>query len=398
MSMRLVLLTLTALLSLTGLIDSLFLTWDHQLHLLDPGTQEGICVAGSGCEISRNPRYSELPLPGLPGLPLSLLGVIFYVAALFLCRRRLRDPEEEAAQGLHLMLAGLGVFMSVVLGTLSLNVQGTLCPFCAVLYGVNLLLLILGWLSYEHPKLRILGYWPAYLTSQSGRWTLGIFLLGTTLGYGVYVPPLLEQAERNQAALLEEAKSLGSRAPLVVADFTALRERSKGEGAVLIVEIADMGCPHCHGLYDTLHELQESDELSFALALVHYPLDETCNPHIEGPRRSKSCRLARAAICGEVSGLGWDYLHFIFEHGRTASLDTLIGKATHMGLDGKDFERCMASEETDRRLESDIAFAASIGVRGTPVFLVDGRKVEGGRSAEMVQAMLESVRQTDGAR
>jgi predicted DsbA family dithiol-disulfide isomerase len=69
-----------------------------------------------------------------------------------------------------------------------------------------------------------------------------------------------------------------------------------------------------------------------------------------------------------------------------------------MGLDGKDFERCMASEETDRRLESDIAFAASIGVRGTPVFLVDGRKVEGGRSAEMVQAMLESVRQTDGAR
>jgi predicted DsbA family dithiol-disulfide isomerase len=108
--------------------------------------------------------------------------------------------------------------------------------------------------------------------------------------------------------------------------------------------------------------------------------------------------MARAAICGEASGLGWDYLHFIFEYGRTASLDTLIGKAVHMGLVEKDFERCMVSEETRIRLDSDIAFAASIGVRGTPVFLVDGRKVEGGRPVEMVQAMLQSVRQADGTR
>lgn len=397
MRTRLVLLTLAALLSLAGLTDSLFLTWDHQLHLLDPGTQEGICVAGSGCEISRNPRYSEVPLPGLPGLPLSLLGIAFYVAALVLCLRRLRDPDEEEAQGLHLMLASLGVFMSVVLGTLSLNVQGTLCPFCAILYGVNLLFLIVTWISYEQSKLRIMGYWPQYLTSLSGVWTVSILLVGTTLGYGIYVPPLLEKEQRTQEALFEEAKNLGAQAR-VVADFTSLRERSKSDAPILVVEIADMGCPHCHQLYDTLHELQEADASGFALALVHYPLDETCNPHVEGPRRSRSCRMARAAICGETSGLGWDYLHFIFEHGLSASQDTLISKAVHMGLDGRDFERCMVSDETRRRLESDIAFGASIGVLGTPVFLVGGRKVAGGRPAEMVQTMLQSVRQADGAR
>ena len=49
-------------------------------------------------------------------------------------------------------------------------------------------------------------------------------------------------------------------------------------------------------------------------------------------------------------------------------------------------------------LDADIAFAASVGVRGTPVFLVAGRKVEGGRSPEMIQAMLQSVRQADGVR
>ncbi len=69
-----------------------------------------------------------------------------------------------------------------------------------------------------------------------------------------------------------------------------------------------------------------------------------------------------------------------------------------MGLDPKGFERCMVSDETRARLDADIAFAASVGVRGTPVFLVAGRKVEGGRSPEMIQAMLQSVRQADGVR
>ena len=397
MRTRLVLLTLAALLSLAGLTDSLFLTWDHQLHLLDPGSEEGICAVGSGCEISRNPRYSEVPLPGLPGLPLSLLGVAFYVTTLLLCLRRLRDPDEEEAQGLHLLLGFLGVFMSVVLGTLSLNVQGSLCAFCAILYGVNLLFLIVAWSSYEHSKLRLMGRWPQYLMSVSGLWMVVGLLFVTTLGYGVYVPPLLEHEQRTQERLFEEAKNLGSQVP-VKADLSAPRQRSKSDSKILIVEIADMGCPHCHTLYDTLHELQEADPSSFALALVHYPLDETCNPHIEGPRRSKSCRMARAAICGEAAGLGWDYLHFIFEHGRSVSLGHLIGKASHMGLDAAEFERCMTSDETRLRLEADIALAASIGVRGTPVFLVGGRRVAGGRSAEMIQAMLQSVRQADGAR
>ena len=397
MRARLILLTLAALLSLAGLTDSLFLTWDHQIHLLDPGTSEGICAAGSGCEISRNPRYSELPLLGLPGLPISLLGVAFYIATLLLCLRRLRDPNEEAAQGLHLLLGFQGVFVSVILGTLSLNVQGTLCPFCAILYGVNLLFLIVTWLSFEPPKFRVMSHWPRYLMSVSGAWTFGALLLVTGLGYAVYVPPLLEQAERTQERLLEEAKSLGAERPVEV-DLSGLKARAQSDSPVLIVEIADMGCPHCRDLYDTLHALQEAEPASFGLALVHYPLDETCNPFVEGPRGSRSCRMARAAICGEAAGLGWDYLRWIFEYGRTSSLDSLILKAVNMGQQAGDFERCMSSDETRARLESDIALAGSIGVTGTPVFLVNGRKVSGGRSAEMIQAMLQSVRQADGAR
>ena len=397
MRARLVLLTLAALLSLAGLTDSLFLTWDHQLHLLDPGTEEGICAAGSGCEISRNPRYSEVPLSNLPGIPFSLLGIAFYVTTLLLCLRRLRTPDEEEAQGLHLLLGFFGIFISVVLGTLSLNVQGSLCAFCAILYGVNLLFLIVAWFSYEHPKFRVMGRWPQYLISASGMWTISSLLLVSTLGYAVYAPPLLELREQTQQRLAEEAKNLGAQAPVMV-DMSALRERSGSEAPVLVVEIADLGCPHCHELYETLHELQESEPQGFGLALVHYPLDETCNPHVEGPRRSKSCRMARAAICGEVMGLGSEYLRFIFKYGRVESVETLIGKAVHMGLDPKGFERCMVSDETRARLDADIAFAASVGVRGTPVFLVAGRKVEGGRSPEMIQAMLQSVRQADGVR
>jgi protein-disulfide isomerase len=397
MGSRRALWTALAVLALAGLVDSLFLTWDHQIHLLDPSTQSGICSAGSGCEISRDPRLSELPLGGLPGLPISLLGVSFYLAFLLICQRRLRAPEEEAAQGLHLLAALAGVFVSVVLAVISLNVQGTLCPFCTILYGVNFLLLVIAKVTFDAPAIRVMERWPHYLVSVSGRWMIGAFLLSLAAGYAAYVPPLLEARQIHHETQMTEARALGGQAP-VEADLAPVRARTPGQSKMLVIEIADLGCPHCHELYDTLHALQEADPSAFDLGLVHYPLDEKCNPYMDRPRGSTSCTSARASICAEGLDLGWPYLHYLFEHGRGASVDQLTARAVQMGQDGPAFRACMESFPTTKRLFEDIALATIAGVQGTPVFLVNGRKVEGGRPAEVIQAMLQSVSQADGAR
>jgi protein-disulfide isomerase/uncharacterized membrane protein len=389
--------TALAFLALAGLVDSLFLTWDHQIHLLDPGTQSGICAAGSGCEISRDPRLSELPLGGLPGLPISLVGVAFYLAFLLVSLRRLRAPDDEAAQGLHLLAGLAALFVSAALAVLSLNVQGSLCPFCAILYGVNLLMFVIAWVTFDPPAVRLMERWPHYLVGVSGRWMIGSFLIALAAGYAAYVPPLVEARQAHHEVLLAEARALGAQTPVEV-DLAPIRARTPGTSKVLVIEIADLGCPHCHELYDTLHGLQETDPGLFDLALVHYPLDEKCNPYMETPRSSTSCDSARASICAEGLGLGWPYLHFLFERGRGASSDQLVARAVQMGQDGPGFRTCMESFPTTKRLYEDIALATLAGVRGTPVFLVGGRKVEGGRPSEVIQAMLQSVSQADGAR
>jgi len=391
------LLTLAAVLAFVGLTDSLFLSWDHQLHLLDPGTQAGLCGAGSGCEISRDPRFSEIPLPGAPGLPLSLLGAAFYAALLLVCWRRWRAPREEAAQGLLLLAGAAALFVSGLLALLSLKVQGALCPYCAILYGVNLLFAIVAWFAFEGPRMRVMERWPRYLVSRSGLTLIGGLLVFTLVGFGIYVPPLLEKNELRQAALLEEAKTLGDQPPVAI-DLSAVRARAGEAGPVLVVEIADLACPHCHELYDTLRAIHEASPERLSLALVHYPLDGRCNPHIEGPGRSFSCRLAAAAICAEGGEMGAQYLQLLFESSGQMSVNSLVRQAARMGYSATTFERCLTAPQTQARLREDIALAASLDVRGTPVFLVGGRKVEGGRSTQVIQAMLQSVTQADGTR
>ncbi len=82
---------LIVLAALVGLVDAAVLTWDHQLHQIDPGAQSAVCGKGEGCGIARSHPLSEIGLgAGVPGLPISLMALGAYLAFLSLAARRWR--------------------------------------------------------------------------------------------------------------------------------------------------------------------------------------------------------------------------------------------------------------------------------------------------------------------
>jgi len=124
--------SLLTLLSLLGLADASYLTWEHFLGQLPPCTI-------SGCELVLTSSYSQVW-----GVPLAFLGALFYlVMLLILC-----FIKYQGASKLRLILlpwSGVGLLTSLTLTYIQFYVIGAICPYCLFSAGINFVLFIIAW-------------------------------------------------------------------------------------------------------------------------------------------------------------------------------------------------------------------------------------------------------------
>lgn len=107
--------TLIVLISVAGVLISVYLTWTHLR-----GTAL-VCVGGgSGCETVQTSRYSEVL-----GFPVALLGVFAYAGLLLSAAVR---GEKAALFGLFVAL--VGTLYSAYLTYLELFVIRAICQWC----------------------------------------------------------------------------------------------------------------------------------------------------------------------------------------------------------------------------------------------------------------------------
>ena len=64
---------------------------------------------------------------------------------------------------------------------------------------------------------------------------------------------------------------------------------------------------------------------------------------------------------------------------------TLEGLARELGIDMKKYNECVKSEQAKRRVASDMEEGRSIGVSGTPTFVVDGFVISGGANIKAIR-------------
>jgi protein-disulfide isomerase len=88
-----------------------------------------------------------------------------------------------------------------------------------------------------------------------------------------------------------------------------------------------------------------------------------------------ACELARAGICAEAQGRFEAMDDALFANqAEKAPVEEL---ARRMGLDLDRFNACLASAETEARLQRDIQEGIKAGIRGTPSYVVDGKPFPG---------------------
>jgi protein-disulfide isomerase len=385
---------IAALLCVVGLADSAYLTWDHFSHHASTDYDGGMCGVGGGCDLARTSSLSEVPMPGWnPGLPIALLGFSFYAAwamLLVLFGRRARANDNDAAsrlRALMVVLAGAGLAYSLFLGSWSL-MQGSLCPFCSVLYVVNALLFGLTLYAGRLLPGRSQGVVPAFLAALRGRpaFLAALVFLGVTAtGYVVYRGALV--------SAVETARRAPPPAPGPKVEFNVDGRPAKGPetARIHLVEFADFECPHCANAFEGLGELAGAFPEDVRVTYLHFPLDEACNRLVRRKFHPRACHLARLAECAHTEGRYVDAARLIYEKRRelddAAMLEAIVG----LGVDRARLEACLADDGSISRVKADIELGLDAGVQGTPTIYLNGEQLRGPLTEDAIRELLGTL-------
>ena len=163
------------------------------------------------------------------------------------------------------------------------------------------------------------------------------------------------------------------------------------DAPITIVEFSDFQCPFCQRGGNTVKELVQKYPNDVRVVFKHNPL----NFHQEAPGASK------AALAAGEQGKFWemhDKLFASFSSFKGQDMKELTAKfAAELGLNVDKFKQDYDNPRFQQIIDADLKLGATLGVRGTPHFFVNGERVSGAQPItafeDIVKRQLNEIRQ-----
>ena len=157
------------------------------------------------------------------------------------------------------------------------------------------------------------------------------------------------------------------------------RPLGPAEAPVTIVEYTDYQCPFCVRAQTTVDEILERYAGKVRLVYRDLPLDF----------HPRAFEASRAARCAGDQQRFWEYHRgLLIEPGDFGDAD-LERRAADLGLDTATFGECLASERHSADIRASLEEASRLGVRSTPTFFINGRRIAGAQPLEKFVAIIE---------
>ncbi len=158
---------------------------------------------------------------------------------------------------------------------------------------------------------------------------------------------------------------------------------SKGnpDAQVTVVEYSDFQCGYCARAANDVADFLKDYQGKVRLFYKQFPLSFH--------KWAEEASIASLCVYDQANEKFWELHDAIFEkQGEIKVADareTFAGMASKLGVDMKKYNQCVESEETRRRVASEMDEGKSIGVSGTPTFVVDGFVISGGANMEALR-------------
>lgn len=382
------LLLLVAVLALVAVADGVYLTLAHvDYEFGKPSELVQVCgkLASRGCAVTTG-RFGDLM-----GIPVSVLGMAGAAATAVAAamgyrqRRAAHDPWRGTTFG----LAAFSVLASMLMAVFSL-VEGSFCPMCVAWYGLNAAMGLFSWHALGDAQDRSLATMLRDAMGAPGTAVVAAFFLTFSAGYWMYGEHRASvRAEYEQLTNALVDQILAEVEPVEVS-LEGLPTKGPDDATLTVVEIADFQCPHCRRLWEGIAGYSEQSANSVRVAFVHFPLDDSCNPGVQGIH-PLACEAAKAAECARAHDKFFDYGDLLFEHQPAFEREQLVGYATELGIAGDEFAACLDDEQTTLAVKRSIARAILLDIEATPTFFVNGYKFGGAKPKEWISLVFDKL-------
>ena len=142
------------------------------------------------------------------------------------------------------------------------------------------------------------------------------------------------------------------------------------DAPITIIEFSDFTCGYCRKFHlETFNQLLDMYPDQIRFVYRNYPV-------VGG------AEAALASLCVGEQGKYWEYHDLLFTRDLTPGRSAYLQFAEELGLDTEALDECIDSQRFAHRLEADYYYGRSMGISGTPSFLINGIPVVGAQPLE----------------
>lgn len=179
---------------------------------------------------------------------------------------------------------------------------------------------------------------------------------------------------------IDPAKAVMDKIDLADVDW-----RGTPDAPVTIVEYSDFQCPFCAKGYKIIEEeVLPAYEGKVRFAYKHLPLPFH--------NWAEPGSIAMECVRQQSPEAAWRVYDEMFKNQKAVNLQNVKDKAFEFageGVDKAKYDACFDNKETVQAVRAQKAEAASLGITGTPSFVVNGRLVKGAQPAAKFKAIID---------
>lgn len=209
-----------------------------------------------------------------------------------------------------------------------------------------------------------------------------VLLLGGLIVWTRLTNPSADVANIDNSSILAATPESGN-----IADHVTGKEDSK----VILVEYGDYQCPSCKSAHPNVKTLMEEYGDRIVLIFRNFPLT-SIHPNAKVA--------AAAAEAAGLQGKYWEMYDLLYANQDSwSSLDTtqrtdaFVGMASQLELDTDTFKTDLSNPDVSKKISFDMDLGKANGVSATPVFFLNGEKLDEKTAGGIVQGDLTAIKE-----
>lgn len=381
--------------SLLGLVAAASSSYVHVQLLRNPGYT-------SFCDVSATVSCTQAylsPYGSVAGIPVAVLGVVFFAAALILlvAWRMAKPGTADNVPGYLFALSTLGLAIVLYLGYAAFFVLHSVCVLCVLTYVAVIGVFLISGSATPFPMLTLPGRAARDLRTVAAS-PLALLVSVLFLGGVASALTLFAWTEATPQAPAAAAAQI----PAISDDKRSEVERwfdneprvsvpvEAAAGAIVaIVKFNDYQCPPCRQTYDMYkpikakYDAQAPGKIKFVT--VDFPLDPECNANAPNGGHSAACEAAVAVRLARPLNKVDQLEEWLFANQPNLS-PASVRQAARDVAGITDYEAKYAA--TLNQVKADTALGGLLEVRSTPTFFINGVRVVGGLPPQYLDTII----------